>query len=507
MKIFDNPDMYDGESPNEFYKKLLDQVPDLIFKIRWDAETEKFSIIFLSESIKDLYEIPQDIFLTDPHHFFYDRMYPDDAAGFIDSLMESREKMIKWDHTYRLQLPEKGLRWMRVTANPEATPEGSVCFYGRATDITEHKEKEARLHISEERFNYALRAASEGIWDWDMTTNIVYFSAQLMKILGKKEVEAYFPNTFWLSRIHPDDAYAYDKSKTDYFKKKNTSYESIYRILTDNGKYRWVLSRGRVVSYDEEGKPTRAIGTLKDINQLKEKEVELGNTINIIVSQNNRLSNFAHIVSHNLRSHASNLRMLLDLFKEAKEDERGEMLEHLEAISDGLTITISHLKELVEIQTEIKTVREKLNLRHYLKNILNILHNEIKKHNVDIEINIPLDVTVDYNPAYLESILLNFTTNAIKYSSPDRKPLLSYDFEIVDGKKVLSISDNGLGIDLKKHKNSLFGMYKTFHKNQNARGIGLFITKNQVEAMGGRIEVSSELNKGTTFKVYFDEEN
>ena len=85
--------------------------------------------------------------------------------------------------------------------------------------------------------------------------------------------------------------------------------------------------------------------------------------------------------------------------------------------------------------------------------------------------------------------------------------MLSYDFEIVNGKKILSISDNGLGIDLKKHKNSLFGMYKTFHKNQNARGIGLFITKNQVEAMGGKIEVSSELNKGTTFKVYFDEEN
>jgi PAS domain S-box-containing protein len=507
MKIFDNPDIHDGESLNAFYKKLLDQVPDLIFKIRWDVATEKYSIIFLSESIKDLYEIPKDVFQTDPHHFFYDRMVPEDAQPFIDSLQEARRKHMKWDHTYRLQLPEKGLRWMRVTAVPEVKSDGSVSFYGRATDITDHKEREARLHVSEERFNYALKAASEGIWDWDMSTNIVYFSAQLMKILGKKEVEGYFPNTFWLSRIHPDDADAYDKSKTEYFKKKNTSYESIYRILTDQGKYRWVLSRGRVVSYDNEGKPARAIGTLKDINQLKEKEVELGNTINIIVSQNNRLNNFAHIVSHNLRSHASNLKMLLDLFKTANEEEREEMLQHLESISDGLTITISHLKELVEIQTEIKNVREKLNLRHYLKNILNILHNEIKKHGVDIEINIPLDVTVDYNPAYLESILLNFTTNAIKYSSPDRKPMVSYDFELVEGKKVLSISDNGLGIDLKKHKNALFGMYKTFHKNQNARGIGLFITKNQVEAMGGKIEVNSELNKGTTFKIYFDEED
>ena len=85
--------------------------------------------------------------------------------------------------------------------------------------------------------------------------------------------------------------------------------------------------------------------------------------------------------------------------------------------------------------------------------------------------------------------------------------MLSYDYEIIDGYKVLSISDNGLGIDLKKHKNSLFGMYKTFHKNQNSRGIWLFITKNQVEAMGGKIEVSSEPDRGTTFKIFFNEED
>ncbi|MCO6148478.1 PAS domain-containing sensor histidine kinase [Flavobacterium sp. NRK1] len=507
MKIFDNPDLHDGESLNAFYKKLLDQVPDLIFKIRWDNKTEKYSIVFINESINDLYEVPHDLFRVDPRRVFYERMVQDDIEPFIKSLQASRKNLTKWDHSYRLQLPEKGLRWMRITAKPELTPDGSVSFYGRAIDITDHKQQEEKLHISEERYHYALKAASEGIWDWDLKTNIVYFSAQLMKILGKREVPGYFPNTFWLSRIHPDDIEAYNKSKWDYFKRKQTSYESIYRILTDQGKYRWVLSRGSAVSFDENNKPTRAIGTLKDINQLKEKEVELGNTINIIVSQNNRLNNFAHIVSHNLRSHASNLKMLLDLFKTANEEERQEMMEHLEAISDGLSITIGHLKELVEIQTEIKNVKEELNLRHYLKNILNILHNEIKKHGVDIEINIPLDVTVSYNPAYLESILLNFTTNAIKYSNPERKPMISYDFEIINGKKALSITDNGLGIDLKKHKNSLFGMYKTFHKNQNARGIGLFITKNQVEAMGGKIEVSSELNKGTTFKIYFNEED
>lgn len=505
MKFFDTPHIA-SENLNDFYKKLLDQVPDLIFKMVW-KEGGQYSIEFVSETVNEIYEITVDQFRNDTTIFFGERILPEDRDCFINKLEESRNKLSKWDHEYRVQLPKKGLRWLRITAKPELQEDKSISFYGRVSDITDQKEQEEQLRLSDERFQFALKAASEGIWDWDMSTNIVYFSAQLMKILGKKEEEAYFPNTFWLSRIHPDDMEAYEKIKDDHLKKKNLTYESIYRILTDQGKYRWVLSRGRTVQFDGKGKAQRAIGTLKDINQLKEKEIELGNTINIIVSQNNRLNNFAHIVSHNLRSHASNLKMLLDLFKTAEENEREEMLQHLEAISDGLTITISHLKELVEIQTEIKNVKEKLNLRHYLKNILNILHNEIKKHGVNIEINIPLDVTVDYNPAYLESILLNFTTNAIKYSSPEREPMISYDFEIIDGQKVLCVSDNGLGIDLKKHKNALFGMYKTFHKNQNARGIGLFITKNQVEAMGGKIEVISESNKGTTFKIYFNEED
>ena len=404
-------------------------------------------------------------------------------------------------------LPEKGLRWIRVTAKPDAQNDGSIYFYGRASDITGIKDQENKLQVSEERYKFALNAASEGIWDWNMITDECYFSAQSVKILGMEEQEITVPLNFWTDKMHPDDIEGYAEAKNAHLEGRVPMYESIYRVLTANGKYRWVLSRGRIVQYDDNNVPIRAVGTHKDITQLKEKEIELANTINIIGNQNNRLSNFAHIVSHNLRSHASNLKMLLDLFKNADEKEREEMLEHLEAISDGLYVTIGHLKELVEIQFEVKLTKENLNLRHYLKNILNILNNEIKKHGIDVEVNIPLDVTVNYNPAYLESILLNFTTNAIKYSSPERKPVISYDFEIVNGKKVLSISDNGLGIDLKKHKNSLFGMYKTFHKNQNSRGIGLFITKNQVEAMGGTIEVYSKVNKGTTFKIIFNEEN
>ncbi len=504
MGISDMASFHESENVNDFHKKLLDQVPDLIFKMIWTKENG-YAIVFVSKSVKDIYGCTVGEFMKDPILFHRGRTLYEDKDALRKKIDKARINLHMLEHEYRVMLPKKGLRWIRVTAKPYIQEDESIYFYGRASDITKLKNQENKLQVSEERYKFALNAASEGIWDWNMITDECYLSSQSVKILGMEEQEITAPVNFWTDKIHPDDIEGHTEAKNAHLEGRLSMYESIYRVLTTNGKYRWVLSRGRVVQYDDNNLPIRAVGTHKDITQLKEKEIELANTINIIGSQNNRLSNFAHIVSHNLRSHASNLKMLLDLFKNADEKEREEMLEHLEAISDGLYVTIGHLKELVEIQFEVKLTKENLNLRHYLKNILNILNNEIKKHGIDVEVNIPLDVTVNYNPAYLESILLNFTTNAIKYSSPKRKSVVSYDFEIVDGKKVLSVSDNGLGIDLKKHKNSLFGMYKTFHKNQNSRGIGLFITKNQVEAMGGSIEVYSEVNKGTTFKIIFNE--
>ncbi|RYJ45750.1 sensor histidine kinase [Flavobacterium beibuense] len=499
-------DPQNKQKADSLYKKLLNQIPDLIFYISWD-EVNGYSILFLSEAVNEIFEYSVEELLENKRLFYTDRILEQDRDAFVERVEYCRKSLVNWNQEFRVQLPKKGLRWMRLNAKPEKQEDNSINFYGRVSDITDQKEQEHQLQVSEERYKFALKAASEGIWDWDMQTNMVYFSAQSMKIIGKEEKEAIIPLRDWQERMHVEDIREHALAKERHLTGETPSFENIYRIKTDEGKYKWVLSRGRVVQFDSAGAPIRSIGTHKDITQLKEKEIELGDTINIVGEQNNRLVNFAHIVSHNLRSHAGNLKMLIDVFKNAGQEEREEMLEHLEAISNGLYVTIGHLKELVEIQFEVKNVKERVNLRHYLKNILNILHNEIKKHGVNIEVNIPLDVMVNYNPAYLESILLNFTTNAIKYSSPDRPPIILYDFEIKDGKKILSITDNGLGIDLKKHKNSLFGMYKTFHKNQNSRGIGLFITKNQIEAMGGSVEVYSEVNKGTTFKIYFKDED
>lgn len=240
-----------------------------------------------------------------------------------------------------------------------------------------------------------------------------------------------------------------------------------------------------------------------DISQLKLLEKELTRFNEQIKEQNKRLLSFANIVSHNLRSHANNLKEILDLFvKSTAPDEKEILLNFLKSISRGFSETVTHLNEIVAIQNQLTLSMEDINLRHYVSQCLDMLAVQIKSTGANVANNVSSDLFVKGNPAYMESILLNLLTNALKYKHPDRKPLITITTSVDGEMLVLRVQDNGLGIDLRKHQDEIFGMYKTFHKNPEAKGIGLFLTKMQVEAMGGTIKVESEENKGTSFILH-----
>jgi signal transduction histidine kinase len=250
----------------------------------------------------------------------------------------------------------------------------------------------------------------------------------------------------------------------------------------------------------------RVIGTHTDISSQKEKELELVKNMVLYSQQNSRLLNFSHIVSHNLNTQAGNIKSLLDIIDEDDDLENNkEMFSHLRTVSNDLNETIANLTQLVLVQSNSNIPIRSLDLNVYLSKTLDLIKN-LKNYNlVTIIKDIPKGVFVDFNPAYLESVLLNFTTNAIKYSKLNNPIVIKYSFSFENGQKTLSISDNGLGIDLKKYGDSLFGLYKTFHKHEEARGLGLHLTKNQIESMKGTVSVESEVGVGTTFKIIFND--
>jgi len=239
-----------------------------------------------------------------------------------------------------------------------------------------------------------------------------------------------------------------------------------------------------------------------NISDLKDAERELSDILELTKDQNDRLKNFAHIVSHNLRSHSGNLGMLLDLYiEEHPEQNKDQIIKMLYKSSDGLKETIEHLNEVTVINTSVSETLVKINLHEEVEKASSSVSALVNNAQLKIINEVPVNCSILGIKAYMESILLNFTTNAIKYRSSERDSFVKFMIKEKEKHIQLIIEDNGLGIDLKRHRQKLFGMYKTFHKHKDSRGIGLFITKNQIEAMEGKIDVESTVDQGTKFII------
>lgn len=355
---------------------------------------------------------------------------------------------------------------------------------------------------SQHRIQSLINTIDGIVWESDFATNqSIFISKKVEDILGYTVKQWMSSPKFWLDHVHPEDK----ERIVEYMSKsilKKKQLDAEYRLFAKDGSIVWI--RDIVTVVEEHGQPVKLRGIMIDITMQKQAEVALKDSFKLVTEQNKRLLNFSYIVSHNLRSHASNIQGITELIENANSDtERDEMIQLLKTVADNLNETLLNLNNVVNIQSSMDVTIEPLSLSDYVHRTLGTLNAQIIDKKVQFINKVDPNILINYNRAYLESILLNLFSNAIRYAHPDRDPVISLTCFEENGQQMLRVADNGIGIDMKKYKDKMFGMYQTFNGNADARGYGLFITKNQIEAMGGRIEVESELHQGTTFKVYF----
>jgi PAS domain S-box-containing protein len=240
-------------------------------------------------------------------------------------------------------------------------------------------------------------------------------------------------------------------------------------------------------------------------NNLLAAKKELEFLADKLTNQNGQLLSFAHIISHNLRAPVSNLNLLANFYKESTtQEDKDELWGNFETVIGHLNTTLDELLETLKIQEDTARDREELSFEKTFNTIKEILVGQLIETKAIIKTDFSKAPDVFYPKIYLESIMLNLISNAIKYKSPDRPPLLIIASDNADGEVSLTVKDNGLGIDMARHSKNLFGLRKTFHRHAEAKGVGLFLTKTQVETMGGEISAESVVNEGTTFKVIFN---
>ncbi|MEM9648040.1 MAG: PAS domain-containing protein [Bacteroidota bacterium] len=395
-------------------------------------------------------------------------------------------------------------RW--VTAGGKAIKKGGkiIKLFGTFQDINDQVLAEEKIKESSQLLNTLIDNLPINVFIKDKDSRKIlvnkaecdYLGTTPEELIGKTDFELYDKDIAQISR---DEDLEVMRTQEPMLARETIS-------VRKDGKATNFLT-SKIPLLDINGKPNGLIGMSMDITNLKQKEDELRNLINVTAIQNKKLINFAHIVSHNLRSHTANFSMLLDfLIREKEELEKERILKMLSHASDNLLDTLENLNEVVDISTNVNLEKKSLNLLEGITKAQQNLSAFLEENKVEFDISVPKDLNVMSVPAYLESILLNVVTNAVKYRSPDRKPVVELKAQRQDKQVVFSITDNGMGIDLERYGGKIFGMYKTFHNNKDARGLGLYIIKNQIEAMGGNITVNSEVNKGTTFNVYFNEE-
>ncbi|MBU0941472.1 MAG: PAS domain S-box protein [Bacteroidetes bacterium] len=433
---------------------------------------------------------------------FKEVTFQDDLQNDLKQLKKVNSGIIDSYSLEKRYLTKKGeIVWVALTVSPLWNEEkkhiSNIAF---AQNITARKSNEALIASSQKRIESLINTIDGIVWETDAEVNFTFISKKVESILGYTSDEWISSKDFWLKHIHPDDK-EFVLNYCSVQTAANLDHDFEYRMIAKNGDVIWLRDIVNL-GMDSNGKLINMRGIMIDITKPKEIEYELNKSLSLVTEQNKRLLNFSYIVSHNLRSHTSNITSLINLIETSdSKEEVDHMIQLLKTVSTSLNETMLNLNEVVNIQTNVGLIQEKLNLNEIIKNTLQVLSQQIKEKEIIVQNNIDANTIINYNPAYLESILYNLFSNAIRYSSPERKPMFSISL-LQDGEnKILQITDNGIGIDLEQNGNKIFGMYKTFTNHKDSKGIGLFITKNQIEAMGGTVMIESELNQGTTFKI------
>ncbi|MFT5677949.1 MAG: signal transduction histidine kinase [Patiriisocius sp.] len=283
------------------------------------------------------------------------------------------------------------------------------------------------------------------------------------------------------------------------------SFNIDIKMLAYDKKPFWVKATGRP-RYREDGKISGIYGVFVDIDKQKKKELALEASLKTIEEQKNRLQNFTYIVSHNLKSHTNNIQLSLELMgmNDDSTSETDESMNRLSNIADNLNKTITDLNEIISVKNTNLDYRKIIKFQDVYDRVSTTLENEIKGAKADLFVDFTEFPEVEHIEPYLESILQNLLVNALRNKHPNRNSTIQictyYDD---DDNGCLLIKDNGLGIDLEAFGDQIFSMHQTFHNNANTTGMGLYMTRNQVESLGGIIEVESVLDKNTTFNIRF----
>jgi len=484
---------------NERFEIVSKATSDTIWD--WDVKTNSF---IWNKGIQGVFGYKKDQVGANLQWWF-DKIHPEDSLKMSVKLYSYiAQRSDKWQDEYRFMDANGQYRYVYDRGFLVKDEEGNVVrMIGAMQDVTRQKEEEQRLRLLEtviiqNRDTVLITAvgASENAED-----QIVYVNPAFEKMTGYDQAEVLHQSaTFFFKRIQNKRDV---KKIADALKKKEAFTLETLTKRKDNTNY-WV-NLSLIPITNHENQHTHWISIQRDITEEKEQEKEREQLIKELTQNNSDLKQFSYITSHNLRAPLSNLTGLLNLLEdiEIEDYELKEILQGFSKSTQQLNDTVNDLVNIIIIKDSLAIDKEPIVIRDVFENIFNQLSFLISNLNPIIKLDVDKVNSLFLNRSYFESILLNLTTNALRYSDPSRQLKILVAAKNLGTETQITFKDNGLGIDLKRHRDKVFGLYQRFHDNPDSKGLGLYLVKSQVESMGGSITIDSEVGVGTTFTITF----
>ena len=493
-----NSELLLAQSEQKF-RTLAENVPGAIFLCKND---EVCTMLYLNDKVKEITGYSADEFLSGQINFTQ-LYHPEDRQGIFNTVDKALETRKKYLLEYRIRHQNGEWRWVEEIGTGVYDGNTLDLIEGFISDITAQKQAERELQkVAEENYRLFNNA---------VTLNVIagfdgYFkrlNPTWQSLLGWTDEE--LKSRPLSEYVHPEDLDSTQYAITSLLGGNHLlSFENRYRCK--DGTYRWLLW-GLATDLKNQLIYASAID-ITDRKRSEEALLRSKQNLEAIAlklqEQNRQLDEFAHIISHNLRSPVGNIKALIGLLNaDSTVSDYRQIFDKLKNVANNLGETMNELMETLKVKKDTAIERVDIRFKEIFDKVVQSMEGELILNEAEVTFNFNEAPSILYSKAYLESIFQNLLNNAIKYRSQERKPIIEVTTSLHNDTIVLRVADNGQGIDMKKYGDKLFGLHKTFHEHKDARGVGLFLVKTQIEALGGSITAESEVNKGTTFLIRF----
>ena len=502
------------KSSQEQFNLITRQIPGMVYVVHITPDGRR-SYRYVSHGVRDIYGLEPSAVMNNPELIARYR-HPDDVAHLQADLKRITEKPVSLVGEYRVVLPNGDVKWVLQHSSAVSSDAAGQLRVGLLLDITDRKQAEAALSASEALWRLAMESAGDGVWDWNIATGEEFLSDRIKSIYGYEGAEPLNLASDLDRRTHPDDLAQMFADRQEHFEGRAPLYRNEHRVLCKDGSWKWVLSRGVVISRDEDGKPLRMVGTHTDITEIKQAEVQQ-RMLETQLREAQKLEAIGTLAGGVAHDFNNLLAVILGNLALAREDVGPEhpAQESLNEISRA-SVRARHLvQQILAFSRRQAQELKRQPLRPLVAETLTLMRSLLPAGVQQVEDFSDQELPVLADATQMQQVLMNLCTNAWQ-SMEGRAGRITVGLHRVAMDAAmshrlgglapgayahLSVGDNGPGMDAHTLQR-IFEPFFTTKPPGAGTGLGLAVVHGIVKAHKGAITVQSQPGEGTRLDIY-----